>query len=89
MIDIPSLKTAIARIEERVDQLDKWAKECADKGDYSGAAQHQRTAVDLHCAVDVIKGKHVCGIKDFSHYYGDVCERCTIDAEIDAAKEGK
>jgi hypothetical protein len=77
-----TLLRAINRIEEQVTQLDKWAKEAADKGDYSTAGSNQKAAVDLHCAVEIIKGKHSCRHPGFRQDLGDVCDRCGLDEEL-------
>jgi hypothetical protein len=72
----------IYRIEERVKQLDAFAKEAAGKEDYSGAQSNQKAAVDLHCAVEIIKGKHSCRHPGFRQDLGDVCDRCGLDEEL-------
>lgn len=73
----------IRAIERQVKQLDAWAKECADKEDYSGAGSNQKAAVDLHLACDIIVaaviGTHVCALEGFNPMT-DTCERCHWEA---------
>lgn len=85
-------ETAIRAIEERVNQLDMWAKESADKGDYSGAGSNQKSAVDLHCAVAIIRNAlfpHDHNHPGFSFVAGDTCPGCELDEMLAAHKEPK
>lgn len=78
-------EAAIRGIEDRVEQMDKWAKECADKGDYSGAGNWQKSAVDLHCAVAIIKNAifpHHHSMPGFDRTVGDICPGCELDAML-------
>lgn len=75
-------QTAIRRIEQRVDQLDQWADENAAKKDYSGAGSQQKSAVDLHCAVALIKEAlfpHDHNHPGFSWAHGDTCPGCELE----------
>lgn len=82
-------ETAVRSIEARVDQLDKWAEECATKDDYSGAASHQRSAVDLHCAVAIIKEAlfpHNHSHPGFRWDAGDTCPGCELEEYLKKVK---
>lgn len=75
---------AVRAVEARVDQLDKWADENAAKKDYSGAGCQQKSAVDLHCAVAIIKNALVPHTHDhpgFRYDQGDRCEGCAYDVD--------
>jgi hypothetical protein len=76
---------AVSAIERHVDQIDKWADENAAKKDYSGAGSQQKSAVDLHAAVAIIKNALVPHVHDhpsFRHDLGDECEGCLYDADL-------
>jgi hypothetical protein len=73
---------AVRAIEAKVKQLDEWADKAAADGDYSGAGSNQKAAVDLHCAVAIIKDgifPHYCGMRDFNRMAGDECPGCQFD----------
>ena len=76
---------AIRKIERQVEQIDSWAKENADKGYYSTAGLQQAEAVNLHCAVALIKPAHTHHISGFNVGIRmgeplDVCEGCLYEA---------
>lgn len=84
-----AVENAKRAVEEQVVRLDGWAKESADKGDYSNAGSHQKSAVDLHCAVAIIEEAvfpHHHSRPGFSRADGDVCPGCERDDWL--AKQG-
>jgi hypothetical protein len=75
---------AVRAIETRVDQLDKLADENAAEKDYSSASSQQKSAVDLHCAVAIIKNAlvpHTHGNPGFRSDLDDVCEGCAYEKD--------
>lgn len=90
---------AIRAIEKRVGQLDEWADGAAKQEDYSGACRNQTSAVDLHCAVDIITkaiAPHSHGLTGFNPMVGDTCTGCefeeyhaAIRARSDAGESGE
>ena len=75
-------ESAISLIEKRVDQLDAWANENAVKKDYSSAGSQQKSAVDLHAAIAIIKDAlfpHSHKMSGFSWIHNDTCAGCELD----------
>ena len=80
-----AVNLAVSAVERQVAQLDKWADENAAKGDYSSAGSQQKSAVDLHAAVAIIKETlvpHTHDAPGFRYDLGDRCEGCAYDDDI-------
>lgn len=80
-----AISVAIYKIERQVEQIDSWAKENAEKGNYSTAGLQQTEAVNLHCAVAIIKPQHTHNHSGFNVGIRtgeplDVCEGCLYEA---------
>ena len=85
-------ETVIRHIENRVKDLDQWATESAAKGDYSGAGSNQKSAVDLHCAVAIIKEAlfpHYHTHSGFDWMRGDTCPGCELDEFLTEFQKGE
>ena len=87
-----AMQSAILAIENRVKQLDLWAEESAAKKDYSSANSHQKAAVDLHCAVEIVREAvfpHKHKLTGFSWLHGDTCPGCELDSYLDQRRKGR
>ncbi len=79
---VEALTIATVRIEQKVAELDKWADQAAAKQDYSTANSCQKSAVDLHSAIAIMKDAifpHYHSRPGFDYTAGDRCPGCDYD----------